>query len=385
MSAQPIYLDNNATTRPLPEVMEAMAACLRDTWGNPSSMHAAGAAAKAVLNRARAQVAALLNAAPAEIVFTSGATESNHTAILGALSAQTGKTHIVASAVEHPSSLKLLEYLEGLGFSVTRIGVDAEGAIDPSAFATAIRPDTALVSLMWANNETGAIHSLAEVAELCRARGVLCHTDAVQALGRLETDVRQVPVDLLSFSAHKLHGPSGVGALYIRKGVSIGPLLHGHQERKRRGGTENLPGIAGFGVAAEILAAGWRRESLRVGELRDRFEAELLSWLPLARVNAQGVPRLSNTSNFRLGDIDAEIVLDRLDKAGIQASSGSACTAGGTEPSHVLAAMGQDETQALAAVRFSFGRDNALEDVARVIGLLRAIAESVSGSQAVAA
>lgn len=380
-----IYLDHNATTRPLPEAVDAMADCMRTAWGNPSSMHARGVAAKARLNQARAQVAALLGAGPAEVVFTSGATESNHAAILGALAAQPGKTHIVASRVEHPSTLKLLEYLQGLGFSVTLVGVDADGLIDLAQMDAAITPRTALVSLMWANNETGAIHPVFEVGELARTRGALFHTDAVQAVGKLEVDVKRAPLDLLSVSAHKLHGPPGVGALYVKKGVALAPLLHGHQERRRRGGTENLPGIAGFGVAAEIQAGDWRREAMRMAVLRDRFEAELSARVPDAHINAAGAPRLPNTSNFRIGAIDSELVLDRLDKAGVQASSGSACTAGGTEASHVLSAMGQSAEHALAALRFSFGRDNTLDDVAQAVGLLRAIAESVSEASAVTA
>ena len=380
------YLDNNATTQPLPEVVAAMAESLLNGWGNPSSIHARGGEAKQRLNKARAQVADLIGASPAEIVFTSGATESNHTAILGALAAQPGKQHIVASNVEHPSSLQLLDYLRGLGYSITLIGVDSHGAIDISRIAAAINAQTALVSLMWANNETGVVHPVAEVAGIARSRGVLFHTDAVQAVGKVVVDMKQMPADLLSMSAHKLHGPAGVGALYVRKGVTLPPLLHGHQERKRRGGTENLSGIVGFGVAAEVLASSWQEHAARMTTLRDRFETALLRLLPQAHINASAAPRLCNTSNFRIdAAIDAELILDRLDKAGVQASSGSACTAAGTEPSHVLTAMGQSADEALAAVRLSFGRDNTMDDVDRVLALLPAIVAPTPGSLAIAA
>lgn len=368
-----IYLDHNATTAPLPAVVSAVSECLSHAWGNPSSMHRRGQLAKGDLNEARARVASLLGAGPAEIVFTSGATESNHTAILGALSARPGRQHIVASRVEHPSTLQLLNHLQGQGVSVSWIEVDAQGRIDAAHVARALRPDTALVTVMWANNETGVIHPVAEIARICKAHDVLFHTDAVQAVGKLDVNVREVAVDLLSVSAHKLHGPVGIGALFVRKGLNLQPLLFGHQERKRRGGTENLPGIVGFGVAALELAVTWRDTVPRLAALRDHFERGLRARLPQARINGESVLRLPNTSNFAIGGLDAEAVLDGLDLLGIFASSGSACTAGGTEPSHVLTAMGQESESALAALRFSFGRDNTEAEIDRVLELLPSI------------
>jgi len=369
------YFDHNATTCPDPDAVAAMAQCLLEGWGNPSSGHARGMQAKAILNRARGQVAALLGATPGEIVFTSGATESNHAAILGSLGAQSGKRHIVTSSVEHPSTLRLLAHLAAQGVRVTYLDVDAQGQIDVAQIKTVLTPQTALLSLMWANNETGVLFPVAEAAALASARGVLFHSDATQAVGKLDVDLRQIPADLLSVSAHKLQGPPGTGALFVRKGRALPPLFFGHQERNRRGGTENLAGIAGFGVAAEKLAASWRQSASCVKVLRDHFELRLRQ-LPMSHVNGASAPRACNTSNFRIAEIPSEVILHRLDQEGICASSGSACTAGGTEPSHVLTAMGQRTQEALAGVRFSFGRDNSAAEVERAFGLLAQIARS---------
>lgn len=370
-----IYLDNNATTPLAPAVLAAMEDCLRHCYGNPSSLHQAGAAAKARLVAARAQVAALLGASPAEIVFTGGATEANHTAILGALARQPGKRHIITSAVEHPSTLLLLRHLEAGGVRVTYLGVDREGRLDLDRLAAAITDDTALVSLMWANNETGVLFPVGEAAALAKSRGALFHTDAVQAAGKVPIDLRQVPADLLSLSGHKLHAAKGVGALYVRKGLSLPPLFFGHQERGRRGGTENLAAIAGLGVAAEAASRALTGDLPSLGALRDRFERELTRCLPEAQINGAAAIRVANTTSVRFGTVDAEIVLDRLDKAGICASSGSACTAGGTEPSHVLLAMGQTRDTALATLRFSLSRFNTAAEIGRVLGLLPGIVQ----------
>jgi len=372
-----IYLDNNATTPPAPEVLAAMHDCLRDCWGNPSSLHHAGAAAKARLVTARGQVAALLGATPPEIVFTGSATEANHMAILGALALSEGRRHVVASLVEHPSTLLLLRHLQATGVRVSWLGVDAQGQLDLNELAGAIEPDTALVSLMWANNETGVIFPVAEAALLAKSRGVLFHTDAVQAAGRLAIDVRQVPVDLLSIAGHKLHASKGVGALYVRKGVKLPPLLFGHQERGRRGGTEDVAGIVGMGVAAEHAAQTLAQDGVDVAALRDRLEQGLMR-LPQAQINAGNAPRLPNTSSVRFGAIDAEIILDRLDRAGICASSGSACTAGGNIPSHVLLAMGLWSQQALATVRFSLSRYNRVEEIDAVLEVLADIVQPLA-------
>lgn len=374
-----IYLDNNASAPPAPAVLAAMQDCLRDCWGNPSSMHHAGAAAKERLATARGQVAALIGATPPEIVFTGSATEANHMAILGALALSAGRRHVVASAVEHPSTLLLLRHLQASGVRVTWVDVDAQGRLDLDQLAAAILPDTALVSLMWANNETGVIFPVAEAALLAKSRGVLFHTDAVQAAGRLVIDVKQVPVDLLSIAGHKLHAAKGVGALYVRKGVKLPPLLFGHQERGRRGGSENVAGIAGMGVAAGLAAQTLAQDAVAVAALRDRLERGLMQRLPQAQVNAAQAPRLPNTSSVRLGAIDAEIILDRLDRAGICASSGSACTAGGTMPSHVLLAMGLSSQEALASVRFSLSRYNRAEEIDAVLEALAVIVPPLLG------
>lgn len=378
----PIYLDHNATTRPAPEVVAAMTACLADCWGNPSSAHRLGTAAKARLNAARAQVAALVGSAAARIVFTASATEANHMAILGALAARPDRRHVVTNAVEHPSSQMLFRHLESRGVRVTTLGVDAEGRLDLAGVDDAIGDDTALVSLMWANNETGVLFPVADIAAIAQRRGVLFHCDAVQAAGRVPIDLSQLPVDLLTLSAHKLHGPKGVGALHVRKEFALPPLVFGHQERGRRGGTENLAAIVGFGVAAELAARAVAGDVPRIAALRDRLEFGLLQRLPHTHINGAPAERLANTSNLRFASIDAEIVLDRLDRAGVCASSGSACAAGGTEPSPVLLAMGRSRAEALAAVRFSLGRDTTAEDIDRVLDLLPGIVRPLLGEAA---
>lgn len=366
----PIYFDNNATTAPAPEVASAMMECLTTAWGNASSKHSLGEVAKARLGRARMQVANLIGAGPAEIVFTASATEANHQAILGALALAPGKRHVVASAIEHPSNLLLLRHLESQGVSLSLVGVDSQGRVDAQAVAAAIRPDTALVSLMWANNETGALQPVAEVAQLCRERGVLCHSDAVQAAGRVTISMKEVPVDLLTLSGHKLHGPQGIGVLFVRKGLALPPLIHGHQERKRRGGTENLAGAVGLGVAADLAARRLMVDTSRIAALRGRLEAGIAQRLPMADFASQGTPRLANTCNVRFAGMNAEVLLDKLDKAGVCASGGSACTAGGTEPSHVLLAQGYRADAALASVRFSLSRYSTEAEVDRVLELL---------------
>lgn len=378
----PIYLDHNATTRPAPEVIAAMTECLEHGWGNPSSAHRLGTEAKGRLNAARAQVAALIGAVAARIVFTASATEANHMAILGALAARPDRRHIVTSAVEHPSSLMLLRHLQSRGVRVTTLGVDAEGRLDRAALDAAIDDDTALVSLMWANNETGVLFPVAEIAEIAQRRGVLFHCDAVQAAGRVTIDLAQLPIDLLTLSAHKLHGPKGVGALHVRKDFALPPMVFGHQERGRRGGTENLAAIVGFGVAAQLAARAPTEDIPRIAALRDRLEFGLLQRIPQTRLNGAVAARIGNTTNLRFATVDAEIVLDRLDRAGICASSGSACAAGGSEPSPVLLAMGQSRAEALAALRFSLGRDTTAADIDRVLELLPGIVCPLVGEAA---
>lgn len=371
MSDPLIYLDNNATTPVAPECMEAMARCLRESWGNPSSKHRAGEAAKSETLAARAKVAALLGASPAEIVFTSGGTEANHQAILGALAALPERHHVVTSQVEHPSTLALLRHLESQGVRVTYLPVDGQGRLDLLDLERALTEDTALVSLLWANNETGVLFPIAEAARLAAARGALFHTDAVQAVGKIPIDVRQVPVDFLSFSGHKLHAPKGVGALFVRKGRKLAPLLFGHQERGRRGSTENVPGIAALGVAAELAGQALEGASKgQIGALRDRLERELMARIPGATVNGAGADRVPGTTSLCLGPMDAEPVLDQLDRAGICASAGAACTSAGTEPSHVLLAMGLAPEAALGTIRFSLSRYTTAAEIDRVVELL---------------
>ena len=367
-----IYVDNNATTALAPEVLDAMMACLSDCYGNPSSKHQIGEAARRVVMEARSKVAALLGASPAEIVFTGSATESNHMAIRGALARDPVKRHLITTAVEHPSTHQLLAQLATEGVTVSEIPVDASGMPDIEALKAAITQETCLISMMWANNETGAIYPVAEAAAIAANYGTPFHTDAVQAAGHLPIDLRRVPVDLLSLSGHKLHADKGIGVLFVRKGLKLPPLLWGSQERGRRGGTENVAAIAGLGVAADLVRTSMGAES-GVAALRDRLETGILQQFPFARVNSGEVARLANTSNIRFGELEAEFILDRLDKAGICASSGSACSAGGTEPSHVLRAMGQSRAQALAAVRFSLSRYSTAFDVERILTVLPGI------------
>lgn len=377
-----IYLDNNATTALAPECVDAVLACLRDTYGNPSSKHAVGEHAKAQVMQARASVARLLNASPAEIVFTASGTEANHLAIRGALAARPDKPHVVVSAVEHPSTLSLLAHLEADGIRVTRLPVNQDGMLDLAALEQAITPDTALVSLMWANNETGVVFPIVEAAQMARSRGVLFHTDAVQAAGKIPLDLAQVPVDLLSLAGHKFHAPKGVGVLFVRKGLKLQPMLFGHQERNRRGGTENVPAIVGMGVACELAAREMDAKAAAMAALRDRFESGVLLRIPCARINGGAALRVGNTSSVRFGELAAEAILDQLDKSGICASSGAACTAGGTEPSHVLSAMGLSEAEALATIRFSLSRYTTETEIDHAIDALAAILKRMTAEAA---
>ncbi|CAI8962691.1 cysteine desulfurase family protein [Methylocaldum szegediense] len=373
MSDAIVYLDNNATTVVAPECIEAMVHCLRETYGNPSSKHGIGESAKVETIAARSKVAALLGATPPEIVFTSGGTESNHQAILGGLALSPGKRHIVTSQVEHPSTLALMRHLESQGVQVSYLPVDSHGRLDLEDLERAITEDTALVSLMWANNETGVLFPIEDAVAIARTKGVLFHTDAVQAVGKTPIDLARVPVDFLSFSSHKIHGPKGIGVLFVRKGRKLPPLLFGHQERGRRGSTENVPGMVALGVAAELAAAGLASSGPRIGALRDRLENELLALIPGAFVNGAGAERVANTTSLCLGTIEAEPILDKLDRAGICASAGAACTASGTEPSHVLTAMGRSAEAALATIRFSLSRYTTEEEIDRVIEVLPGI------------
>ncbi len=380
--AADIYLDNNATGAVARECLEAMLACLRPGVGNPSSRHAAGMRAKGLLQEARGEVAALLGARPPEIVFTSCGTEANHMAILGALARDPQRTHIVTSTVEHPSTLMLLRHLEETGIRVSRVPVDTEGRLDPDAVRAALAPDTALVTLMWANNETGVLFPIARIAEATRAAGVPFHVDAVQAAGRVPIDLTQVPVELLSLSGHKLHAPLGAGALFVRKGFRIAPLLWGHQERRMRGGTENLPAIVGLGSACALAREDLETQARRVCGLRDDLERGIMACFPAARIHGAGAPRLPNTSNVGFATLDGEQIMDALDRHGVAVSLGAACALGGSEPSHVLTAMGLERRSALASIRFSLGRYNTQACVERVLTLLPGILGEVAARAA---
>jgi len=358
------YFDNNATTQVAPEVLDAMLPFLRDLWGNPSSTYAFGRQLAAHLDDARARVAALLNAEPREIVFTSCGTESTNSALHSALATQPGKRHLLTTAVEHSATLKCCALLQKHGCDVTFLPVSPDGALDLALLEKSIRPDTAIVSVMWANNETGLLFPVRDIAAICRRRRVLFHTDAVQTPGKLKIDVRDLDPDLLSLSAHKLHAPKGIGLLYLKRGVKYQPhIAGGGQERGRRGGTENVPYIVAFGRAAELALERLSYENTHVRALRDRLEAGILQSIPGSARNGPPEPRLPNTSNIAFEGVEAEGILMLLDQAGICASSGSACTTGSLDPSHVLTAMGCTAARARGSLRFSLGIYNTEPDV----------------------
>jgi cysteine desulfurase len=379
-----LYLDHNATTPVVPEVLEAMLPWLRGHPGNPSSAHAAGEEARDAVESARGAVARLSGVRPNEITFTSGGTESTNTAIYAALAARPDRRTIVTSRVEHAATLEPLVELEARGLRVVRVGVDAQGALDRAALREAIDDTVALVALQTANNETGAIPDLVDVAAWTRAAGALLHLDAVQSLGKTRLDLARLGADYASLSAHKLHGPKGVGALFVRAGAPFRPLLvGGPQEARRRAGTENVPGIVGFGRAAELARAALDGGvEARVRALRDRFEEGLARELPGLVVHARGGPRLANTSNVALPGIDAEEMLSALSASGICASAGSACHATARRPSHVLVAMGVPDERLRAALRFSLGRTTTADEVERAVADVTACALALSADGA---
>jgi cysteine desulfurase len=372
------YFDNNATTRVLPKVMEAMRPWFCEQYGNPSSSHLMGQYARQALITARSAVAGFLHASPADIIFTSGATESNHMAILGALAANPARTRVVTSAVEHSSTLRLLNHLsQAQGIDLVKVPVNASGTLDLDALASAVTPDTALVTLMHANNETGILFPIAEAAAIAHGQGALFHTDAAQTAGKLQLNVQNLGCDLLGFSGHKLHAPKGVGVLFVRKGLSIEPLLHGHQERNRRGGSENLPGIVGLDVACRLAQEHMSHHAAKIPALRDKLEQGLLQRIPGTRINGAG-PRVPNTTSIRFSAYSGEELLHRLSQAGVMASQGSACTAGGTEPSHVLVAMGLNREDALSTLRFSLSRESTEAEVDVLLEAMSAITRSMN-------
>jgi len=373
-----IYMDNNATTRVAPEVLETMLPFLTDRYGNPSSAYSFGGEVARDIRRARERVAGLLGASPDEIVFTSCGSESDNTAIMSALNTGKGKMHIVTTRVEHPAVKVLCGELTKRGVRVTEIPVDREGRLDMDRYRESLTPDTAIVSMMWANNETGVIFPLEEAAGLAKERGILFHTDAVQAVGKIPIDLGHSAIDMLSLSGHKLHAPKGVGVLYVRKKTKFAPfLIGGHQERGRRGGTENTASIIGLGRACELAADRMEEENTRVRELRDRLEKGLLGRIPHSRVNGGGAPRLPNTTNISFEFVEGEAILLLMDEYGICASSGSACTSGSLQPSHVLRAMGVPFTMAHGSVRLSLCVYNTDEEVDEVIDRLPAIIEKL--------
>ncbi len=362
-----IYMDNNATTRIAPEVLEVMMPFLQDCYGNPSSMHTFGGQVGQVVEQARAQIAELLGADPEEIVFTSCGTESDSTAILSALQSQPENRHIVTTRVEHPAVKNLCETLDmltGHKHRVTRLTVEADGTLDLAAYQEALTEDTAIVSVMWANNETGVLFPVEEMAALAKERGILFHTDAVQAVGKIPINLRESQIDFLSLSGHKLHAPKGVGVLYVRKGTPYVPFLHGgHQEHGRRGGTENVASIVGLGRACQLAGEMMEEENTRVRALRDKLEHGLMSSIPKSLLNGHAEDRLPNTSNISFEYVEGEAILLHMNQHGICASSGSACTSGSLEPSHVLRAMGVPFTAAHGSIRFSLSIYNTEEEV----------------------
>jgi len=375
-----IYMDNNATTRVAPEVLEAMLPFLTDLYGNPSSAYIFGGQVARHIRKAREQVAAILGASPEEIIFTSCGSESDNTAIMSALNTGKDKMHVVTTRVEHPAVKVLCNELIKRGCRVTEIPVDREGRLDMDRYKKSLTPDTAIVSMMWANNETGAIFPVEEAAQLAKERGILFHTDAVQAVGKIPIDLQQSAIDMLSISGHKLHASKGIGVLYVRKGTKFSPfLIGGHQERGRRGGTENTAGIIGLGRACELAAQRMEEENTRVRELRDRLEKGLLGRVPNSRVNGGGAERLPNTTNISFEFVEGEAILLLMDELGICASSGSACTSGSLQPSHVLRAMGVAFTMAHGSVRLSLSVYTTEEEVEIVIDKLPPIIEKLRG------
>ena len=373
-----IYLDNAATTAVSPEVVEAMLPFFTQAYGNASSIHGHGREAKRAIENARRQVMKSLNAAhPQEIYFTAGGSESDNWAIK-AVALQHERGHIITTAIEHHAVLHTCQWLEKRGFDVTYLPVDEFGQVTAAEVEKALRPDTILVSVMAANNEVGTIQPIGEIGKLCRERGVLFHTDAVQAVGALPIDVQAMHIDLLSLSGHKLHGPKGVGALYIRKGVRIEPLLHGGaQERGYRAGTENVPGIVGLGKAVEMAYANLADNAARMTALRDQLIQGLMDRVPGARLNGHPTERLPNNVNMSFDGVEGEALLLRLDLVGVAGSSGSACTSGALDPSHVLLALGLTPAEANGALRLTLGSDTTEEEIAAVLDILPPIVEDL--------
>jgi cysteine desulfurase len=372
---QRYYFDHNATTPVSPEVRQAVEPCFGEVYGNASSIHYFGQMAKQRLETARRQTAALLGCRPQEIVFTSGGTESDNLALLGAVRPCADK-HVITTAIEHPAVLGACAQIEREGGEVTYLAISSKGVVDPDEVRSALRPNTALVSVMHANNELGTVQPIAEIARITREAGVPLHSDGVQAAGRLPCGVHALGVDLYAISGHKINAPKGVGALYVRKGTSLGPILYGgHHERDRRAGTENVPGAVGLGAAAESAGRNQGSNSARLASLRDRLEAGILARVPDAGVNGDRSARIPNTTNLYFDYLEGESLVIALDLRGFAVSSGSACSSGSVEPSHVLLAIGLSPERARSSLRFSLGDSNTAE---QVDALIEAVADSVA-------
>ncbi|MBU1052432.1 MAG: cysteine desulfurase NifS [Proteobacteria bacterium] len=364
----PLYVDNNATTRVAPEVLEEMLPYYTESYGNPSSMHSFGGNVAREIKKAREKVAGLMGASPTEIIFTSCGTESDNTAIRAALLSNPDKKHIITSRVEHPAIKNLFENLAKTGFRVTFVPVDSKGLLDLEYLYQHLDDDTALVSIMWANNETGVVFPVEEIAQTVKERGIVFHTDAVQAMGKVPVDMKKVPVDMLSLSGHKIHAPKGVGALYIRKGTKFSPfLIGGHQENGRRAGTENVASIIGLGKACEMALYNLDEIGTRVKKLRDKLEDSLIKAVPNSILNGDKNKRLPNTTSIGFEFVEGEAILLMMNEFGICASSGSACTSGSLEPSHVLRAMGVPFTSAHGSIRFSLSIYTTEEEINFII------------------
>ena len=363
-----VYVDNNATTQVAPEVLEVMLPYFKGRYGNPSSMHSFGGNISRDIKKAREQVAAMINASPSEIMFTSCGTESDNTAILSAIHSAPDKKHIITTRVEHPAIKNLCEHLSGQGYRTTFVPVDNKGRLDLDFLYNCLTDDTVIVSVMWANNETGVLFPIEEISRVMAEKKIFFHTDAVQAAGKVPIDVQKVRANMLSISGHKIHAPKGIGALFIRKGTRFSPfLIGGHQENGRRGGTENVASIAGLGKATELAVQHLEEETVEVSRLRDRLEAALVRDVPSAIINGDRENRLPGTTNISFEYIEGEAILLMMNELGICASSGSACTSGSLEPSHVLRAMGVPYTAAHGSIRFSLSRYNTAEEVDYII------------------
>jgi len=378
MKARSVYLDNNATTRVAPEVLEEMLPFLKERYGNPSSMYTFGGEVHRDLDKARERVATLLHCHPTEVVFTSCGSESDNHAVRGLVDAYPEKGHIITTKVEHPAIKNQVPYLRRKGLQVTELGVDSKGNLDLEELREAIINDTLLISVIFANNETGIMFPIREICRIAKERGVFVHTDAVQGVGKVPLDMEKLPVDLLSFSGHKFHAPKGIGGLFIRRGLKIRSfIIGGHQERSRRGGTESMPLIVGMGKAAELVGSKLEDEDTRVRALRDKLEKGILSRIPDTEVNGNPDNRVPNTTNIGIHFIEGEALLLAMDKHGICASTGSACASGSLQPSHVLRAMGVPFTSIHGSVRFSLSTYNTEEDVDYVLEVLPGIVEQL--------